>query len=86
MVEGQGRVIDNNIEGSYGILVIDAPIFGEDIKSGDNIAVNGVCLTLQSAKGTRLTFHLWPATLEKTTLGHLTPGTAVNLERNHYSG
>lgn len=85
MVEAQGRVIDNNSEGSHGILVIGAPIFGDDIKTGDNIAVNGVCLTVQSAEDNQLTFHLWSATLEKTNLGQLKPGTALNLERNRYN-
>lgn len=86
MVEAQGRVMANHNEGACRKLVIEASIFGGDIKSGDNLAVNGVCLTLQSAHDSLLTFHLWPATLEKTNLGQLTPGTAVNLERNRFSG
>lgn len=86
IVEGQGRVISLTAEGSINVLTIDASAFPEPIGSGEEVAVNGVCLTVQDINHGIITFHLWPVTLEKTNLVHLTPGTTVNLERNRFCG
>ena len=52
------------------------------VKAGDSIAVNGVCLTvLPPLKKNFFAFDLSPETLRLTTLGRLTTGQAVNLER-----
>lgn len=48
---------------------------------GDSIAVNGVCLTATSIEGDDFTADVMAETLRRTTLGALTPGDAVNLER-----
>ena len=48
---------------------------------GESIAVNGACLTLEKAQGTRLEFHVLEETFRKTNLGLLQCGEAVNLER-----
>lgn len=82
IIEGQGRVISLGAEGEFETLILDSSGFPEEIRGGEEIAVNGVCLTIQSNQNNLLTFNLWPSTLEKTNLGQLTPGTAVNLERN----
>jgi len=47
---------------------------------GDSIAVNGVCLTVASVSGGRLEFDVVPETLQRSDLGALVPGDAVNLE------
>jgi riboflavin synthase len=49
--------------------------------SGDSIAVNGVCLTVTSLDSGRFTADAMPETLRRTSLGALSPGTPVNLER-----
>ena len=53
-------------------------------RSGDSIAVNGVCLTAVTAKktnkGVLVRFDLSEETLQKTTLGDYKTGTKVNLE------
>src|SRR5215213_9179533 len=51
-----------------------------DLKLGDSVAVNGVCLTVVQ---TDRAFHadVGPETLRVTTLGSLATGAAVNLER-----
>jgi len=82
IIEGQGRVVSLSTKGSVNTLIIDSSQFPEEVHSGEEIAVNGVCLTIQSINGSLLTFQLWPSTLEKTNLGHLTGETTVNLERN----
>ena len=50
---------------------------------GDSIAVNGVCLTeVGTSSQGPLTFHVSPETLKRTSLGALTNGAKVNLERS----
>jgi riboflavin synthase len=51
-----------------------------DVAPGDSVAVNGVCLTATSA-GPDFTADVMNETLRCSTLGGLTPGEAVNLER-----
>ncbi len=47
---------------------------------GDSIAMNGCCLTVIAVDGNTLAFEAGPETLDRTTLGRLTPGDRVNLE------
>lgn len=82
IIEGQGQVISLSREGSVNTLIIDSSQFPEEVHGGGEIAVNGVCLTIQSIQNNLLTFQLWPSTLKKTNLGDLKTGTTVNLERN----
>jgi riboflavin synthase len=51
------------------------------LESGESIAVNGVCLTVSSGSDDRFTADVMPETLHRTTLGGLTDGATVNLER-----
>ena len=60
-------------------LEIDAPS-ARELKRGDSIAVNGVCLTATSAGRRRFSAQATPETLARTTLGTLKKGEEVNLE------
>jgi riboflavin synthase len=51
------------------------------LETGESIAVNGVCLTVASASDDAFTADVMPETLHRTTLGALTGGATVNLER-----
>ncbi|AQS59474.1 riboflavin synthase [Desulforamulus ferrireducens] len=53
----------------------------EDVKLGDSIAVNGVCLTVTAFSEGSFTADVMAETLAKTNLGALRPGSKVNLER-----
>ena len=53
----------------------------EDSRTGDSIAVNGVCLTITALSKTCLTAGLAPETRARTNLTHLRLGNPVNLER-----
>ncbi|HBV99518.1 MAG: riboflavin synthase subunit alpha [Peptococcaceae bacterium BICA1-7] len=53
----------------------------EDIKIGDSIAVNGVCLTAVEFDRGRFVADVMAETLSKTNLVGLRPGDRVNLER-----
>jgi|HigsolmetaAR202D_1030399.scaffolds.fasta_scaffold00393_11 riboflavin synthase len=62
-------------------LSIDAGPLAADASVGDSVAVNGVCLTVVSTDGDRLSFQAVGETLDRTNLGALQPGDSVNLER-----
>ena len=52
-----------------------------DVKIGDSIAVNGACLTVTALGSGRFYADVSVETLDRTTLGMLGRGAAVNLER-----
>jgi riboflavin synthase len=62
-------------------LTISADKATVDIRTGDSIAINGVCLTVTSFDTKEFTVGLAPETLARTNLGELRPGAPVNLER-----
>jgi riboflavin synthase len=52
-----------------------------EIKAGDSISVNGVCLTIVGLDAKTFTVDVSKETIARTTLGELRPTDAVNLER-----
>jgi len=67
--------------GSGGSLVADLGDLAADCRTGDSIAVSGVCLTVTKLEGAVATFRMSPETLARSTLGALRPGAKVNIER-----
>lgn len=53
----------------------------EDVKVGDSIATNGVCLTVTALTGSGFTADVMHETLNRSSLGTLKAGSHVNLER-----
>ncbi len=62
-------------------LQIRSPHVLDGISLGDSIAVNGCCLTVTSHEGELWSADVISTTLAATSLGDLTPGDRVNLER-----
>lgn len=62
-------------------LTIRAAAVLEDVRLGDSIAVNGVCLTVTSFSASRFQADVMPETWRVTALSSLKPGMRVNLER-----
>ncbi len=62
------------------ILAIDSGPLVKDIRLGDSVAVNGVCLTAASKKGRVVSFDLMKETLASSSLRDITTGQRVNLE------
>ena len=60
--------------------------FAREIKPGESIAVNGVCLTAVDPASRQFFADVSPATLAVTTLGGLIAGARVNLERSMPAG
>jgi len=52
-----------------------------DVKLGESIALNGVCLTVVNIKNNNLCFDISPETLDKTSLGIIKTGSYLNVER-----
>lgn len=63
------------------ILRIDAARIGPDLKTGDSVAVNGVCLTVVERTGSVFSCDLSAETLQRSSLGEAAEGKPVNLER-----
>ncbi|HWI54363.1 MAG TPA: riboflavin synthase [Desulfobacteria bacterium] len=62
-------------------LTIDADVVLTDVKLGDSIAVNGICLTVVNFSRSVFEVDVMAETLRKTNLEELKPGDVVNLER-----
>jgi riboflavin synthase len=62
-------------------LTVRGPAVVEGARRGDSIAVNGVCLTVVETSGDAFTADVMRETLDRSSLGALTPGAPVNLER-----
>jgi len=81
IVQAVGRIAGIEIRGGDARLRIETsqlPL--AESKPGDSIAVNGVCLTAVELSGKLFVADVSGETLSCTTLGHLKPGMAVNLE------
>jgi riboflavin synthase alpha subunit len=80
IVRERGRVISAE-GGRDGLaLSIEAPETVSELAIGDSIAIDGVCLTAESAEDGRVTLHAVPETLTRSTLGTLAAGDEVNVE------
>jgi riboflavin synthase len=62
-------------------MTVQASKVTEDLKLGDSIAVNGTCLTAVNFSRTEFSVDLSPETIRRTSLGQLSGGSPVNLER-----
>ena len=63
------------------VLHLRARTVLEDLKLGDSVAVNGVCLTVTSLRPGGFSADVMHETLDSSALSELRPGSAVNLER-----
>jgi len=62
-------------------VTINANKIFSDLKLGDSVATNGVCLTVSDMTSTTFTADVMHETLKYTALAGLANGTKVNLER-----
>ena len=67
-------------------ITVSAPAIAPRLRTGDSVAVAGVCLTALDITRTTFSADLAEETLARTTLAQLTPGAAVNLELPTPSG
>jgi len=81
IVEERGRVAALTLEPGSARLSVHADIVLNGVEHGASIAVNGVCLTVVQNDGDGFTVDVMPETLRCSSLGALSAGSAVNLER-----
>src|SRR2546430_1851768 len=80
LVESVGELLERKARSGGFRLRIASPLAPE-LQGGDSIAVNGVCLTGILAEQDQFHADVGPETLRVTTLGRLTRGCAINLQR-----
>jgi riboflavin synthase len=80
LVEGVGELVERKPTSGGFRLRIGSPLAPE-LKPGDSLAVNGVCLTVILAERDEIHADVGPETVRVTTLGSLERGSALNLER-----
>lgn len=81
IIEEKGKIEAIKSGTKSAILTIHAENILSDVKVGDSIAVNGVCLTATSVGATYFTADVMAETLRRSSLGSLKQGNRVNLER-----
>jgi riboflavin synthase len=81
LIETTGTVISLTPTDGATRLILAAPALTGRWRTGDSIAVNGVCLTaIPVSEPTHFAADLAGETLARTTLGSLAPGATINLE------
>jgi riboflavin synthase len=86
IIEGMGKVESIKKGSRSAFLTIEADRIAGDLKVGDSVAVNGVCLTAAWVKGGRFGADVMNETLSRSVLGGLQGGSLVNLERAMVAG
>ena len=89
IVEGIGKIkkISKATKNRSAIqMIVDLGKHGKGLKTGQSVALNGVCLTVTKLSNTECTFEMIEETTKKTDLGNLKPGGIVNIERSLKAG
>ncbi len=86
IVEEVGKVLDVQKTNTAAHFKIEAPQIMTDVKLGDSIAVNGICLTVTSFSATCFTVDVMHETLNRSSIKALGKGSRVNLERAMQAG
>ena len=81
IVEEKGIIRSLKINGSSGTIRIESRKVLEGTSIGDSIAVNGICLTVTSMGDGFFTADVMAETVRRSSLGSLSQGSDVNLER-----
>jgi riboflavin synthase len=80
LVQELGTVLDIARNESNAVITIKAAQLAAQIKPGDSVSVDGVCLTAVDVKPDSFTADVMVQTLAVTSFGQIIAGSAVNLE------
>jgi len=80
LVQELGVVADIVRQETSAQITIKAPSLAPQIKTGDSVSVDGVCLTATNVTADSFTADAMVQTLAVTSLGQIQSGSAVNLE------
>jgi riboflavin synthase len=81
IVEEVGTLVVREDQSDAAVLRIRADRVLQDVALGDSIAVNGVCLTVTDVTDGVWSTDVMAETLSRSSLGSVTAGAQVNLER-----
>lgn len=81
IIEEVGNILKIDRGSKSSILHIGGKLIFDDLKIGDSVAVNGVCLTVTTLSSNSFTADVMSETLSRSSLGMLTRNSPVNLER-----
>ena len=80
IVRERGRLVGRNGGADGAELVVEAPETAAATRTGDSVALDGVCLTATDVSDEHIAFHAVAETLRRSTLAALEPGAEVNVE------
>lgn len=86
IIEEKGEVVEIKRNGMNSFIRILTKKILDDVRIGDSIAVNGVCLTATKIDGNIFQADVMNETLKRSSLGSLSSGSHVNLERAMAAG
>lgn len=81
LVEEIGTILSISKGLKASTLTIGANVVLADVKIGDSISTNGVCLTVTQFNKNGFTVDVMPETMNRSNLASAKPGMKVNLER-----
>jgi riboflavin synthase len=80
LIEATGTVLAVTRGAGSTRITISAPTIAPQLRTGDSVAVSGVCLTALDITAAEFCADLAEETIARTTLSRLLPGSVVNLE------
>lgn len=81
LIETFGKVKEAERRAQALRLTIEPETSPYELRLGDSVAVDGLCLTVAAKSGTGFSLEVSPESLKRSTLGELRVGSRVNLER-----
>jgi riboflavin synthase len=82
IVEEMGIITCVDHAGDKSVITVQVNNCFDDVMIGDSVAINGVCLTVVNCAQAQFVFEAMPETLRLTSLGSLSCGDTVNVERS----
>lgn len=81
IIEERGNILSISSGATFARLRIGGKVIFDDLKLGDSVSVNGVCLTATVLGNSWFEADVMPETMTHSSLGVLRSGSKVNLER-----
>lgn len=81
LIQGLGRVLSVSRQSLERTFVIQPLFEMANIQDGESIAINGVCLSVETHAGHAFTVYASAETIQRSNLCELEPGSMPNLER-----
>jgi riboflavin synthase len=80
IIEATGKILSFDRDDANTVLTIDSSKLHRNVKKGDSVAVDGVCLTVSRKSGKRISFDVSSETIQRTNFSRKFIGDFVNLE------